>query len=99
MATSLYNLFDNLTEGLHKIKCKDCNCFHEYEIVKGNLIKCKCLSCNKNHLNKIDEELKKRFKNTFKFSNNDVNKFILLLKEMFILMCTWMIGKSLTKHY
>ena len=29
----------------------------------------------------MDEELKKRFKNTFKFSNNDINKFILLLKK------------------
>ena len=26
----------------------------------------------------IQTKLKKRFKNTFKFSNNDVNKFILL---------------------
>ena len=27
MATSLSNLADNLTEGTHKIKCKDCDCF------------------------------------------------------------------------
>ena len=26
-------------------------------------------------------ELKKRFKNTFKFCNNDINKFILLLRK------------------
>ena len=25
MAKSLSNLVDNLTEGIHKIKCKDCN--------------------------------------------------------------------------
>ena len=25
MANSLSNLADNLTEGIHKIKCKDCN--------------------------------------------------------------------------
>ena len=30
-------------------------------------------------IKKTDEELKKQFKNTFKFSNNDVNKFSLLL--------------------
>ena len=29
--------------------------------------------------NKNDEHLKKQFKNTFKFSNNDVQIFILLL--------------------
>ena len=27
IATSLSNLVDNLTEGILKIKCKDCNCF------------------------------------------------------------------------
>ena len=45
------------------------------------MIKQKCLSCNKDYLNKINEELKKRFKNTLKFSNNNNNKFILLLKK------------------
>ena len=39
------------------------------------------LICNKNYSRKIDEELKKRFKNTFKFSNNDINKCILLLRK------------------
>ena len=61
MATSLSNLADNLTEGIHKIKCKDCNCLLQYESAKENSIKCKCSSCNKNYTNKIDEELKKRF--------------------------------------
>ena len=27
MATSSSNLVDNLKEGIHKIKCRDCNCF------------------------------------------------------------------------
>ena len=44
-------------------------------------MKYKCLSCNKNYSNKTDKELKKRFKNTFKFYNNDINKFILLLRK------------------
>ena len=70
---------DDLTEGIQEIKCKDCDCFLEYESVKDNLIKYKCLSCNKSYSNKIDEELKKQFKNTFKFSDNDINEFILLL--------------------
>ena len=83
MTTSLSNLVDNLAEGIHKIKCKDCDCFLEYESVKDNLIKCKFLCCNKNYSNKIGEELKKRFKNTFKFYNNDIIKFILLLRKGF----------------
>ena len=59
MASSLSNFVDNLVEGIHKIKCKYCNCFLEYEDVKDNLIKYKCLSCNKKYLNKTDEELNK----------------------------------------
>ena len=31
--------------------------------------------------NKIDEELKKLLNSTFKFSNNKINKFILLLRK------------------
>ena len=81
MASSLSNLVDNLTERIHEIKCKDCDFFFEYEIVEDNLIKYKCLSCNKDHSNMLDENLKKRFKNTFTFSDNDINKSILLLKK------------------
>ena len=75
MTPSLSNFVDNVTEGIHKIKYKDYDCFLEYENVKDNLMKYKCLSCNK------DYSLKKRFKNTFKFSNNAINKFILLLSK------------------
>ena len=39
------------------------------------------LSPNKDYSNKFDEKLKKKSKNTFKFSNNDINKFILLLRK------------------
>ena len=47
--------------------------------MKDNLIKYKSLSCDKDYSNKIQEELKKRLKN--KISNNDINKFILLLRK------------------
>ena len=49
--------------------------------VKDNLIKYNCLSCNKDYSSKSDEELKKQFKDIFKFSNNDSNKSIFLLKK------------------
>ena len=39
MASSLSNLVDNLTEKNHKITCKGCDCFLEYESVKDNLTK------------------------------------------------------------
>ena len=72
---------DNLAEGIYKVKCKDCDCLLEYESVKDNLIKYKCLCCNKDDSNKIDEKLKKWFKIIFQFSNNDIIKFILLLRK------------------
>ena len=59
MESSLSNLLDNLAEGIHKIKCNDCHCFLEYESVKDNLIKYKCLSCDNDYSHKIDEEVKK----------------------------------------
>ena len=59
MATSLLNIVDNLTEGIHKIKCKDCDCFFEYESVKDNLRKYKCLSFNKDYSNKLMKNLKR----------------------------------------
>ena len=35
MVNSILNIVDNLTEGIHKIKCKNCGCFPEYIRVKG----------------------------------------------------------------
>ena len=86
MVSSLSNLVDNLGERIHKIIYKDCDCFLEYKSIKENLIKYKCLSCIKGYVNKHDQELKKKFKNTIKFSDNGTNKLILLLKKVFILM-------------
>ena len=45
----------NLTEEIHKIKYKDCNCFLEFERIKDSLIKYKCLSSYKNYSKKINE--------------------------------------------
>ena len=73
MASSL----SNIAEEIHKIKCKNCNYFLEFESVKDNFIKYRWLSCNKDYSNKLDQ----KFKSTFKFSNNEINKFILLLRK------------------
>ena len=75
MASSLSNIVDNLPEWIQKIQWKDCDCFFEYERVKGNLIKYKCSSRNNDYLIKIDTKSKKQFKNTFKFSENNINNF------------------------
>ena len=51
MVSLLPNLVDNLADGIHKIKCKDCNCCFKYESANNTqqLINYKCLSCNKNY--------------------------------------------------
>ena len=97
MTSSLSNLVNNLFEGIPRIKCtfehnnkkcetcgieyKYCDCFLEYTNLKHNLIQYKCLCCNKNYQYKFDEKLRERFFNTYKFSNHDNNKFILLFQK------------------
>ena len=92
MASSLSNLVDNLADKNHKVKGKDCDCFLEYESVKDNFVKYKCLSCNKDYSNKVGEDLKKRFKNTFKFSYNSLN-----MEE--ITDADYMHGKRVSKDF
>ena len=93
MASSLSNLVNNLSEGIHGIKCKYghgdkkietcgtkynyCNCFLEYTEFRDDLIEYKCSCCRRNHQHKFNEKLKERSVN--KFSNPDNNKFIFLL--------------------
>ena len=50
MASSWAILVCNLTDGIHKISCKDCNCFLEYESVKDNSMKYKAISKYKGYL-------------------------------------------------
>ena len=64
-----------------RIKYKRCNCFLEYTNFKDDLMKYKCLCCNKNYQQNFDGKLKEWFFNTYKFSNHDNNKFILLLQK------------------
>ena len=84
MASSLSNLVNNLSEEIHRTKCKFghddkkretcrnkykyCNCFLEYMNFKNDLIEYKCFRCNKNCEHKFDEKLKKRCFNTNKYS-------------------------------
>ena len=94
MTSSLSNFVNNFIEGIHKIKCKyehdnrkcdtcgikykNCECFLEYTNCKYNLVKYKCLYCNKNDQKMFDEKFKKQIFNTYKFFNHDFNKFNLL---------------------
>ena len=62
-------------------------------------MKYKCLSCNKVYWNKFNEELRRQFKITFKFTLMISTIFFLLLKNMFIVMSIWMNEKSLMNQH
>ena len=81
MATSLSKLVDNLTDNIHNdkcIKCKSNLCF--VTAIKERLI-FKCIDCEKEYEKEFNKELLERFANTYKFCNNDINKFIMLLRK------------------
>ena len=96
MTRSLSNPVNNFSEGIHRIKCKFehdnkkcktcrikykyCDCFLEYTNFKDDM-QYKYLCCNKNYQPKLDEKLNERLFNTYKFSNHDNNKCILLLQK------------------
>ena len=76
--------------------CKSCN---EYISAKDTPLIFKFLECNKNHNKEFNEDLIKRFACAYEFRYKDFNKFIMLLKRMFILMNMWILGKDLMKYY
>ena len=64
-----------------RTKYSYCDCFLEYTNFKDDLIEYKCLRCNNNYQHKFDEKLKERYFNTYKCSNHDNNKLVLLLRK------------------
>ena len=81
MATSLSKLVDNLTEGIHNDKCIKCKSNLCYMKVMDKKLKFRCFDCKKNYRKEINKELIERFASTYKFCNNDINKFIMLLRK------------------
>ena len=81
MASSLSKLVDNLSEGIHHNKCcSDCGSNLGYIKIKKEKLILECYNC-KQRYKKINRELIKRFASTYSFCNNDLNKFILLLRK------------------
>ena len=81
MDRSLSSLLDNLSEGIHSEKCADCKSHVDYMLIKDDKLILGALGIKKNSEKEFNKELIKRFKNTYKFCDKDINKFILLLKE------------------
>ena len=79
MSSLLSKLVDNLSEGIHNNKCSDCKSNLYYmRITKNKKSLLKCFNCNIYHKKKFNNDLIKKFKNTYSFCNNDLNKFVLL---------------------
>ena len=81
MSTSLSKLVDNLSEGLHNNRCADCKFCLAYMVTKDEKLIFRCFTCKKNYEKDFNKELIKRFANTYNFCDNDLNKFILLLRK------------------
>ena len=82
MSSSLSKLVDNLSEGIHNNKCSDCESNLDYiKIKKNGKLILKCFNCNIYYKKKFNKDLMKKFKNTYSFCNNDLNKLILLLRK------------------
>ena len=81
MSTSLSNLVNNLSEGVHSDKCTDCKSFLDYMTPKHEQLIFRCFECKKSYEKDFTQELIKRFANIYEFCNGDINKFILLLRK------------------
>ena len=82
MSSSLSKLADNLSEGIHNNKCFDCKSNLDYvHITKNKKLLLKCFNCNIYYKKKFNNDLIKKFKNIYSFCNNDLNKFVLLLRK------------------
>ena len=91
MSSTLSKLVDNLPEGIHNNKCSDCKSNLDYvRITKNRKLLLKCFNCNIYYKKKFNNDLIKKFKNTYSFCNNDttessfserINKFVLLLRK------------------
>ena len=81
MSSSLSKLVDNLSEGIHNNKCADCKSNLDYIKTKNEKLILECYNCKQRYRKKFNKELIKRFASTYEFCNNDLNKFVLLLRK------------------
>ena len=64
---------------------------------KNEKLLLKCFNCNNYYEKKFNKELIKKFKNTYSFCNNDLNKFILLQRKGVYPYEYMIVGKNLMK--
>ena len=59
----------------------------------------RCFECKKDYKKDSNKELIKRFVNIYEVCNEDINKFILLLRKGVYPLNTWIVGTDLMKHH
>ena len=79
MSSSLSSLVDNLSEGLHCDKCRDCKSCLDYMSVKDDQLIFRCFECKKNYKKDFIQELIKRFENIYDFCNKEKKRRLSLL--------------------
>ena len=86
MQTSLSELVDYISEIFNSKECKSCierikiNLECSYVGLKNDRLVYKCKECREEYKRPIDE-LKEKFPNIYQFCNDDLNKFVLLLRK------------------
>ena len=81
MSSSLSKLVDTLSERIHNNQCADCKSNLDYIKTKNEKLILECYNCKQRYRKKFNKELIKRFASTYEFCNNDLNKFVLLLRK------------------
>ena len=65
MPSSLSNLVDYLSEGLHNDRCIDCESCLDYMTTTDKQITFRCFKCKKNYKKDFNKELIERFTNIY----------------------------------
>ena len=81
MSSSLSNLVDDLSEGLHCDKCTDSKSCIDYMVFKDGQLIFRGFEFKNNYKKEFNKELMKRFENIYEFCNQDINKSFLLLRK------------------
>ena len=64
LSTSLSNLVNNLSDGVHNDKCTDHKSYLDYMSIKNKKLIFRCFGCKKNYEKNFNKKLIKRFTNT-----------------------------------
>ena len=73
--------YRNLTDNIHNDKCIKCKSNLCFVNAMNETLLFKCIDCEKEYEKEFNKELLKRFSNTYEFCDNDLNKFLILLRK------------------